>query len=288
MKRHLRKETIDAIRKLTPMDDLLFANIYHENVAAMNELLRVCLGDESISVQKVLSHAYQPNLGNLEPEFDVLATDSTGRIFEVEVQKTGRRDLLKRASFYASLLQARAIRRGERNYNRIMPVYVVFITQGDYWHTGEDRVDICTHIEQTGLRVDDGRHLVFINGKAKGESGMARMMHDFKSCEAGEMVYTELRKSVDRLKNTEEGMEHMGGNYEDIMNRGKRRWTAEGMAKGMEEGLAKGREKGIVEGLVKGRDEANREIAIRMRADSMPIETIARYTGLSAEYIAKL
>ncbi|MBR1920127.1 MAG: hypothetical protein IJ831_10940, partial [Spirochaetales bacterium] len=107
-----------------------------------------------------------------------------------------------------------------------------------------------------------------------------RMMHDFKSCEAGEMVYTELRKSVDRLKNTEEGMEHMGGNYEEIMNRGRRRWTAEGMAKGMEEGLAKGREKGM--------DEANREIAIRMRADSMPIETIARYTGLSAETIAAL
>ncbi|MBR1918220.1 MAG: hypothetical protein IJ831_01190 [Spirochaetales bacterium] len=60
----------------------------------------------------------------------------------------------------------------------------------------------------------------------------------------------------------------MGGNYEEIMNRGKRRWTAEGMAKGM--------------------DEANRETAIRMKADSMPIETIARYTGLSAEYIAKL
>ena len=64
----------------------------------------------------------------------------------------------------------------------------------------------------------------------------------------------------------------MGGNYEEIMNRGRRRWTAEGMAKGREKGM----------------DEANREIAIRMKADSMPIETIARYTGLSAEYIAKL
>ena len=80
----------------------------------------------------------------------------------------------------------------------------------------------------------------------------------------------------------------MGGNYEEIMNCGKRKWTAEGMEKGLAKGMEKGLAKGMEEGLAKGRDKANREIAIRMKADSMPIETIARYTGLSAETIAAL
>ena len=52
----------------------------------------------------------------------------------------------------------------------------------------------------------------------------------------------------------------MGGSYEEIMNRGEE----------------------------KGREEATRENAIRMKADSLPLETIAKYTGLSTEEIARL
>ncbi len=271
MKRFLQKETEEAIRKLTPMDDLLFANIYDGNVDAMNELLRVCLGDGSISVEEVKTHAFEPNLGYLEPVFDAVATDGTGRVFDVEVQRARRGDLLERASFYASTIQAQMMARGKREY-RLRPVYVIFITEGDYWHTGLERVDICAYMEQTRKRMDDGRHLVFINGEARGESAIARLMHDFRCAEAEDMYYTELRKSVERLKNTEEGMGRMGGSYEEIMNRGR----------------AEGKNEGRAEGRIEGRMEVNRETAIKMKADSLPIEAIAKYTGLSTEEIARL
>lgn len=75
----------------------------------------------------------------------------------------------------------------------------------------------------------------------------------------------------------------------------------EGLAKGREEGLAKGREEGLVkgreEGLVKGREEGRAEglaegelskgleIARQMKAEGLPVEMIARCTGLSIEQI---
>ncbi len=68
----------------------------------------------------------------------------------------------------------------------------------------------------------------------------------------------------------------MGGSYEEIMSRGE--------AKGWAEGWAEGKAEGIIE----GRMEVNLETAIKMKADSLPIEAIARYTGLCAEDIAKL
>ena len=53
---------------------------------------------------------------------------------------------------------------------------------------------------------------------------------------------------------------------------------------GKEAGLAEGMEKGMEKGLEKGKFE----IAKSMKADKLPIETIIKYTGLSAEEIEAL
>ena len=67
-------------------------------------------------------------------------------------------------------------------------------------------------------------------------------------------------------------------------DQGKKVGLAEGMAKGMAEGMMKGREEGREEGI---RDNQVR-IARGMKADGMPIEMIAKYTGLSAEEVVDL
>ncbi len=262
-KRILRPATLEAIRRMTPMDDILFANIYHDNIPAMNELLRVCLGDESISVTEVRTHAAIPNMQDHSVIFDAKARDGNGRLFDVEVQRVRGEDLLKRASFYAAMLQREALRPGERA-SKLRSVYVIFITEWDYWHSGLDRVDVCTYLEQLGRRVDDGRHIVFINGEAKGDSAIARMMQDYRYADPEHMYYNELRKSVERLKNTEEGMGNMGGSYEEII------------------------EQGIEKGKIEGREENQLETAMKMKADSFPVEKISKYTGLSVEVIEAL
>lgn len=53
---------------------------------------------------------------------------------------------------------------------------------------------------------------------------------------------------------------------------------------GKEAGLAEGMEKGLEKGLEKGKFE----IARNMKADKLPIETIMKYTDLSAEEIEVL
>ena len=50
----------------------------------------------------------------------------------------------------------------------------------------------------------------------------------------------------------------------------------------------KGREEGRAEGLAEGEEKANRENARRMKADGMPAELIAKYTGLTIETVNSL
>jgi len=69
---------------------------------------------------------------------------------------------------------------------------------------------------------------------------------------------------------------------------GKAKGLAEGKAKGLAEGKAKGLAEGLIKGEAKGVEKNKRENALKMKADNMPVELIAKYTGLTAEEIAAL
>ena len=81
---------------------------------------------------------------------------------------------------------------------------------------------------------------------------------------------------------------------------GHAKGVAEGHAKGVEEGHAKGvaeghakgvvegHAKGVVEGHAEGIEDNKRDNARRMKADNMPTELIAKYTGLTIEDINSL
>jgi predicted transposase/invertase (TIGR01784 family) len=55
----------------------------------------------------------------------------------------------------------------------------------------------------------------------------------------------------------------------------------QGMAQGLEQGMAQGLEQGMAQGIA----QANRENAMKMKADGIPVELIAKYTGLDVDTI---
>jgi predicted transposase/invertase (TIGR01784 family) len=70
--------------------------------------------------------------------------------------------------------------------------------------------------------------------------------------------------------------------------RGMKKGKAEGRAEGLAEGMEKGVKKGKAEGRAEGIEDTKRENALRMIADGMSSELIAKYTGLDVETINKL
>ena len=71
-------------------------------------------------------------------------------------------------------------------------------------------------------------------------------------------------------------------------DKGHAKGLAEGREEGRAEGLAEGRAKGLAEGRAEGEQKAHIQLARAMKADDVPLEMIARYTGLSVEEIAGL
>ena len=116
-----------------------------------------------------------------------------------------------------------------------------------------------------------------IKGRKKGEAeGMAKGIAEGMAKGIEEGMAKGIAEGM--AKGIEEGMAKG-------MEEGMAKGMAEGMAKGIEEGMAKGMEEGRAEGRAEGVEENKRENARRMKGDGLPVELIAKYTGLSTEDI---
>ena len=70
-------------------------------------------------------------------------------------------------------------------------------------------------------------------------------------------------------------------NERGAIRHGYKQGLEQGMAQGLEQGMAQGLEQGMAQGIA----QANRENAMKMKADGIPVELIAKYTGLDVDTI---
>lgn len=75
--------------------------------------------------------------------------------------------------------------------------------------------------------------------------------------------------------------------FEEGKAEGLAEGKAQGIAEGKAQGIAEGKAQGLAEGKAQGKAENNLKIARQMKADGMPTNIIAKYTGLSPEEIEK-
>ena len=98
-------------------------------------------------------------------------------------------------------------------------------------------------------------------------------MHDFHCKSASEMYSEVLSGRVRTLKETEEGIEEMCRELEELYQMG------------MMDGRAEGRTEGIAEGITKGEQKAKKEIVFSMAERELPVEKIAELVKVSVQQV---
>ncbi len=122
-------------------------------------------------------------------------------------------------------------------------------------------------------------------------------MHDFHCKSASEMYSEVLSGRVRTLKETEEGIEEMCRELEELYQmgmmdgrtEGRNEGIALGRAEGRNEGIALGRAEGRAEGRTEGRAEgermAKKEIVFSMAEKELPVERIAELVKVSVQQV---
>ena len=198
-------ETVEQIVDgMSLFDDDLMAMVFDGNIEATELLLRIILKQDDIQVEKVVGQRefQNPVVGGRDIRLDILAQDSTGKHYNVEVQQRPEGAHIRRARFHSSMMDSRMLKAGQE-FSELQDSYMVFITRTDIFGHGIPIYTIDRHFRELDEFFDDGSHIIYVNGAYKGDDAIGNLIHDFACKEAKDMYYPELAAGMKHFK--EEG-----------------------------------------------------------------------------------
>ena len=274
------QEDLQRLRGFRLLDDDFLTKCFEGDPRYIQLVLRIVLEMPDLKVVSVHTQVFVENLLNRSVRLDALASDSTGRWINVEIQRSDKGAGRKRARYNSSMMDANLLRKGE-DFDALPETYVVFITEHDVIGKGKPLYHVGRYIFDTGERFDDGSHILYVNGAYRDETPIGKLMHDFSCTDPENMYYDVLAERVRFFKESKEGVSIMCKVMEDMRNESWNEGIKEGMKEGRKEGIKEGRKEGIKEGM--------KAAARRMlEAGKYALEEIAEISGLSLEDVKQL
>lgn len=213
-------EDLQRLRGLRLLDDD-FMNKVFEDTACAEFLLQVILQRTDLKVQCVHSQHDIRNLQGRSIRLDILAVDTTGRVYNIEVQRSDKGAGVKRARYNSSLIDANVTEPGDE-YEKLNETYVIFITEHDVLGGGCPIYHIDRTIRETGASFGDESHIIYVNAQIKDDTALGQLMHDFSCTDAEQMHYQILANRVRYFKEDTEGVVTMCKVMEDMRNEAAR------------------------------------------------------------------
>lgn len=212
------KSTLEAIEKLSLMDDNLMTLVFDRNTEATELLLNVILGRNDLKVLEVVGQREykNPMPGGRSVTIDIYARDGDGKIYDIEVQRVSAGADARRARFHSSMIDTKMLKAGQE-FKEIHESYVIFITAEDVMGAGHPLYHVNRMVEETGTYFGDGSHIIYVNGSYKDDNDpVGRLMHDFRCLNSADMFYSVLARQVKYFKETKGGQDIMCQVFEEL------------------------------------------------------------------------
>ena len=256
-----RREDRRRLRALRPIDDDFMRCLFKDNIPLAELVLRIITGKRDLIITDCRTQKDMKRLAGARSIcLDAYGTDTTGKKYDLEIQRADRGADPHRARYHSSVMDIENLDAGQE-FSELPDTYTIFIVEKDFYGMGEPVYPIERMNLLTGKPFADGEHILYVNGEYRGDSDVGKLMHDFNCTDADDMNFELLAERTRYLKEDPKGVSEMCKVIEDMRR---------------EE-----REEGIKEGM--------RTAALRMIADgTLALEKIAEYVGLSLDEVKKL
>ena len=213
------EKDLERIKEFRLIDDDFMTAVFRDNIRDTEMLLNTILGRSDLQVTRVITQSFLKNLNGRSARIDIHAVDAAGKHYDVEIQRADKGAGFKRARHNSALLDASILQPGEDT--EILPeTYVIFISENDIFMKGEPLYPIDRYVEIHGAveKVNDGSHILYVNGQYRGETPIGKLMHDFFCTKPDDMVNKNLSETVRFYKEDEEGVRNMCRAMEEMRN----------------------------------------------------------------------
>ncbi len=247
------QKNLQRLRGLRPMDDDFMRCLFKDNIPLVELVLRIITGKPDLVITDCQTQADMKRLAGARSIcLDAYGTDSTGKKYDLEIQRADRGADPHRARYHSSVLDIENLSAGQ-DFCELPDTFTIFITEKDLFEKGEAIYVIQRMNLTTGELFSDGEHILYVNGEYQGTSDIGKLMHDFNCTSADDMNFELLAERTRYLKENPKGVYEMCRAMEDM------------------------------------KKESLAEVAKRMLADgTLAIEKIAEYVGLPLDEVKKL
>lgn len=259
-----QQEDLARLRQLRLIDDDFFSKCFDNDTACVQLVLQIVLDKPDLNVVDVRTQVFVENLLNRSVRLDVLATDSEGRKFNIEIQRSDKGAGRKRARYNSSMMDVNLLEKGN-DFEALPEIYVIFITENDVIGLGEAIYEIERCFVKSGKRFGDGSHILYVNRSYRDDSPVGKLMHDFSCTDPSDMCYNVLADRARFFKESKEGIAVMCKVLDDM------------------------RRQSYQEGMAEGKNKNRKETALNLlKLGTISLDDISFATGLSLDEVKKL
>ena len=217
----MKPEYLELIENFRLMDDTFMSKCLENAPECIELMLRIIIGKKDLKVVKSQTEYPIKSLQGRGVRFDVFARDSEGKEYDIEIQRADKGAEPRRARYNSALMDANALKSSD-DFGKLRDTYVIFITENDVMKRGQDAYSYLRIEEHNGDRLNDGTHIIYVNGATQSATEIGRLVHDLLCRDAAKMYFDVLKKRVGDFKQTEEGRRTMCKAMEKIKAEGKR------------------------------------------------------------------
>lgn len=251
------QKDLQRLRDLRPIDDDFMRCLFKDNIPLAEFVLRIITGKQDLIITDCETQKDMKRLAGARSIcLDAYGTDSTGKRYDLEIQRQDKGADPHRARYHSGVLDIEKLHSGQ-DFKELPDTYTIFIIEKDFYGKGVPIYPIERMNLVTGNSFEDGEHILYINGEYRGESDIGKLMHDFNCTNANDMNFELLAERTRYFKENPKGVREMCKVMEDM------------------------RYETLKEGAINS--------AKRMLEDgALTLEKIAEYAGLSLDEVKKL
>lgn len=260
------QEDLQRLRGFRPIDDTFMRGMFKDNIPLAELVLRIIVSKPDLTLTKCETQADLKRVtGARSICLDAYATDSTGKKYDIEIQRSDNGADPHRARYHSSVMDVENLDK-DQDYRELPDTYVIFITEKDYYKAGKP-VYVVQNMNLTlGEPFEDGTHILYVNGEYRGDSDIGRLMHDFNCTSAEDMNFDLMAERTRYLKENPKGVGSM--------------------CKAMEELRVESYAEGKAEGVEIGKMEQAKKTALRLSRKGNSVEEIADLLGYDVDTVS--
>ena len=197
-----------------------FMRLVFKDRKATQYALRILMGKPDLIIRENLTEDRISKLDTSDAVLDVIAADSNGVGYHVEIQLADSDDHIRRMRFYSAMVDSEMLEKGTK-YSDLPNTYIFYITRNDFMDLGEPISLINRTVGKKKKKYDDGKYIYLVNAAVDDASEVARMMNYFKLADPYDSSHGDLSERVHLLKVDPEGEDAMCEITQSFVEEGK-------------------------------------------------------------------